>query len=126
MIEITEEHRRIIDLLLEPPPELQKYHEVLVDPNRKECAVYFFAVRGFIKIGWSENWRGRLSGIQSSNPEKIEVLLILGRPKIYEKTMHKKFSAHRSSGEWFKDHPDIRDFIEDRKSECWYRAGKRK
>lgn len=93
---------------------------------RIESAVYFVAVRGYIKIGWTTDWRGRISNLQVSNPEPIEVLLILGRPQVFERTMHRKFAEHRATGEWFKDHPDIRAYIEDRQDECWYRAGRYK
>jgi hypothetical protein len=81
-------------------------------------SVYFIAVRGFIKIGWSRNWRVRIDSIQVSNPEPIEILLILERPKTFEWEFHKKFAAHRGLGEWFKDHPEIRAYIEEHKGEC--------
>lgn len=87
--------------------------------TRGESAVYFIAVRGFIKIGWSENWRLRLSNIQTSNPDRVEVLLVIGRPKIFEKTMHGIFAEHRANGEWFRDCPEIRNYIVARKHECW-------
>lgn len=98
--------------------------EIWCEENRPECAVYFVAVRGFIKIGWSENWRARVKHIQVNNPEEIEVLLVLGRPKIFEQTMHADFAAHRARGEWFHDCPEIRAYIESRKHECWHRAGR--
>lgn len=94
--------------------------------NRIESAVYFVAVRGFIKIGWTTDWKSRVSSLQVANPEPIEILLVIGRPQIFEKTMHREFAEHRAHGEWFKDHEDIRAYIEDRKEECWYRAGRRK
>lgn len=102
---------------------------VFVEPKedwrpRLEPAVYFIEVRGFIKIGWSVKWRSRISNIQTSNPEPIKVLLVLGRPQIFERTMHRKFAEHRASGEWFRDHPDIRAYIQSREDECWYRAGR--
>jgi hypothetical protein len=84
--------------------------------------VYFVAVRDFIKIGWSENWRSRLANMQTSNPDPIKVLLILARPKSFESEMHELFAAHATRGEWFKDNPDIRAYIKGHKDECWYRA----
>lgn len=107
------------------PVVLTEAQEKLLPP-RKESFVYFVAVRGYIKIGWSQSWRGRIANMQTSNPEPIEVLLVLGRPKLFEKTMHQKFDVHRTSGEWFRDHPDIRAYIEGREGECWYRWGQRR
>lgn len=88
--------------------------------------IYFVQSREFIKIGWSENWRRRLANMQTSNPDPIKVLLVLTRPKSWEADLHKQFAAHAHRGEWFKDHPDIRTFIKERKEECRYRPGKRK
>lgn len=133
MKEPTEKHRRIIDSLADdvaptsdvaPPRSYSK--EYVHDPNRRESAVYFVAVRGFIKIGWTENWVSRISTLQTANPEPLEILLILGRPMIFEKTMHRKFAAHKAVGEWFHDCPEIREYIENRQEECWYLAGRRK
>jgi hypothetical protein len=92
--------------------------------RRKESVVYFVSVRGFIKIGWTTNWRRRFTELQIANPEPIEVLLIVGRPPVYEKTMHAKFAGFRAAGEWFRDVPDIRQHIEGLVGECWYRAGR--
>lgn len=83
--------------------------------------VYFIRSREFIKIGWSQNWERRLAGIQTHNPEQLEPLLVLSRPKIFEKTMHRQFAAHRHSREWFKDCPEIREYIAERESECMLR-----
>ncbi len=100
--ELTEEHRRIVDSLVGDIAPPQAYsRQYIHDPNRRESAVYFVAVRGFIKIGWTENWVSRISSLQTANPEPLEILLILGRPMIFEKTMHRKFEAFRAQGEWF-------------------------
>ena len=117
----------IIERLFRPNGDKVRYDPPPAVPIiRIESAVYFVAVRGYIKIGWTTDWRGRLSNLRVSNPEPIEVLLILGRPQIFEKTMHRQFAEHRAHGEWFRDHPDIRAYIDERKDECWYRAGRRK
>jgi hypothetical protein len=94
--------------------------------ERTESVIYFLAVRGFIKIGWTSDWRRRFANLQCANPEPLQVLLIIGRPQVYEKTMHTTFAAHRTSGEWFSDHTDIRSHIAKHESECWFRAGRYK
>ena len=90
-------------------------------PTFKPSYVYFVGVRGFIKIGWTHNWKSRLINLQSSNPERISVLLILRESEAAEKRLHSFFAKHRKSGEWFRDHPDIRDFIATRERQCAYR-----
>jgi hypothetical protein len=90
-------------------------------PTFKPSYVYFIRVRGFIKIGWTHNWKSRLINLQSSNPEPIGVLLILREGEAFEKELHNLFAKHRKSGEWFRDHPDIRDFIGAREWQCAYR-----
>lgn len=93
--------------------------------HRAEPAVYFIKCGEYIKIGWSVNWHSRIKNMEVGNPYPIEVLLVLGRPQIFEKTMHAKFHSLRHRGEWFKDDPRIRAYIEERKEECWYRAGRK-
>jgi hypothetical protein len=96
------------------------------EASRPEPAVYFVKCGEFIKIGWSESWYSRIQRMKVDNPDHIEVLLVIGRPKIFEKTMHRKFAELRHRGEWFRDHLDIREYVEERKHECWHRAGRRK
>lgn len=76
-----------------------------------ETVIYFIESRGFIKIGWTQNWRNRISNLQSASPEPITVLALLARPQIYERTMHKKFAAFRVRGEWFVDCKEIREHL---------------
>ena len=82
-----------------------------------ESIVYFIAVRGFIKIGWTRNWADRLSNLQCANPEPIEVVALLARPAVYEQTMHKKFKEFRARGEWFRDCKEIRAHLADLSNE---------
>lgn len=94
--------------------------------NRPEPAIYFVKCGDFIKIGWSASWYARIRRLKVDNPYPIETLLVIGRPEIFEKTMHAEFASLRHRGEWFKDDPRIRAYIEERKGECWHRAGRRK
>lgn len=104
------------------PSDIVRIRAHIEKPKRKESVIYFVKVRDFIKIGWTTNWPRRLSELQISNPESVQILLIIGRPKVYEKTLHGRFAEHRTRGEWFNDHPDIRTYIDEHKSECWARA----
>lgn len=126
MSRVAASDAEIIERLFSPSKQSVEAAPSFVRITPAESAIYFVAVRGFIKIGWTTNWKSRISSLQVANPEPIEVLLIIGRPQIFEQTMHKQFAAHRAHGEWFRDHDDIRGYIEARKAECWFLAGRRK
>jgi hypothetical protein len=88
-------------------------------------SIYFVAVPGFIKIGWSRTWERRVAALQTSNPETVELLLVIEREKAFEKVLHQRFAEHRASGEWFQDNPEIRAYICARQPECRFRARQR-
>lgn len=96
------------------------------EDNRPEPAIYFVRCGDFIKIGWSASWYKRIQNLKVGNPYPVETLLVIGRPEIFEKTMHAEFASLHHRGEWFRDDPRIRDYIEERKHECWHRAGRKK
>ena len=83
-----------------------------------DAHVYFFQQPGFIKIGWSKNWRKRLVTIQLSTPQKINVLATYRGGRPMEQRLHEMFAAHRATGEWFREHPDILAFIEQNLGKC--------
>ncbi len=66
---------------------------------------------GIFKIGVSRNLDKRISGMQTSIPEKLDVILqITGRDDIWhgfypenlEKELHELFAEQRMEGEWFR------------------------
>ena len=84
-------------------------------------AVYFVRTKdGFIKIGWSSNWSQRISGIQTSIPQKLEVLAVYRRSSSFEKRLHGMFAPFRvrPNGEWFRDCEAIRSYIAERRRYC--------
>lgn len=52
-----------------------------------------------------------LSSIRTASPLEVEILVILQAHVGYERDLHAQFDEHRHRGEWFKDAPEIRDFI---------------
>lgn len=73
--------------------------------NAKMC-VYFITDGVYVKIGIADNLKHRLSGLQTSNPRKLEVLCIIpckSRQEMqkYEIKLHKRFSERQALGEWF-------------------------
>ena len=70
--------------------------------------VYFIrAANGPIKIGIARDVLQRLAGLQTSNPNKLELLAHRLGDQSVEQEYHRRFAAHRLAGEWFEPHPDI-------------------
>jgi hypothetical protein len=61
--------------------------------------------RSFIKIGYTNNLKKRLSSIQIGNPRKIELINLLvvkkEEAREVEKTLHRSIETHWLNGEWF-------------------------
>lgn len=92
------------------PQEKMKYSS--------DSHVYFFQQSDFIKIGWSKGWRTRLATLQRSTPHDIIPLAIFRGGMKMERDLHARFSQHRVRLEWFRDCPEIRDYISFNKSKC--------
>lgn len=72
--------------------------------------IYLMQNRDFFKIGYTDNLEGRLSSLQTSNPETILLAVIDGDIK-EEKLLHKKFEKYRYSNEWFFKSIDIYEYF---------------
>jgi hypothetical protein len=77
----------------------------------KRGHVYFLECGDFIKIGWSQNARMRINGLQNSLPFEIRVLCISYGDVKLEKALHAKFAHLRHRGEWFRKSAEIYDEI---------------
>ena len=73
--------------------------------------VYFIRQGEFIKIGFTESPRNRLSQLQTANPTNLEVLLIIDGERDLEAKYHKLFKDHAHRGEWCFDCPHIQEHI---------------
>lgn len=73
--------------------------------------VYFIKQNQFIKIGFTENPLKRFSQLQTANPIKLEVLLIIDGDKGLEAKYHNLFKDHAHRGEWFYDCSHIQEHI---------------
>lgn len=73
----------------------------------------YFVRRGdAIKVGHSAIPKQRISGLQVSFPEPLEVLAIIENTIISEAAAHAKFAHLRMTGEWFRAEPELIEFIE--------------
>ncbi len=63
---------------------------------------------GIVKIGRSQSPPARLAAVQTGNPRKVQLLLVVPEAGQHEDALHREFSSHRLGGEWFdlgKDAP---------------------
>lgn len=74
---------------------------------------------GVVKIGWSENIPRRLRQLQTSNPNRLTLLVTLEAKQEHEFMLHRRWSCLRVSKdlEWFHNHPALRRYIESRSPE---------
>ena len=73
--------------------------------------IYFIKQSQFIKIGFTESPLKRLSQLQTANPIKLEVLLIIDGDRDLEVKYHELFKDHAHRGEWFYDCSHIQEHI---------------
>jgi hypothetical protein len=71
--------------------------------------VYFIQgeTGGPIKIGYSDDVKKRLKGLQTGHPDNLKILFAFPGNIDDEKSMHSKFEKHRLRGEWFKPVDEI-------------------
>jgi hypothetical protein len=79
----------------------------------KPSMVYFVqAESGPIKIGVSVKTLDRLSALQGGSHERLRLMAYIdGGTRELETALHRRFRAHRISGEWFSPAPELLDFI---------------
>jgi hypothetical protein len=85
--------------------------------RRQSEVVYFVqsAALGFVKIGIAANVLRRLGALQSSCPDKLNLLGVI-RPfgaLSLERRLHEIFAHERHHGEWFNPCPDLMAYIEE-------------
>lgn len=68
-----------------------------------EPGVYIVRVRGACKIGRASDVRGRLWGIQTCNPEPLEIIHIIWTEQAadVEQQLHQRYAHKRLAREWF-------------------------
>ena len=97
-------------------PEYIKRELLAMERRRKEAEeqarreaeayftnIYFIGTRGGpVKIGQALNLKTRLSGIQTGNPHKLELLAFVWADGSLEWEYHERFASTRMHGEWFE------------------------
>lgn len=84
--------------------------------KKREAAgvVYFIREKGTgcIKIGKTTDVRGRIKGLQTGSPQGLQLLAVVPGYTEVEDRMHRRFAAHRVSGEWFRPAAELLAFID--------------
>lgn len=70
--------------------------------------LYFIqAGSGPVKIGVARNPIERIATLQTAHYERLRILGCMWSSRSYEGHLHRRFAAHRVSGEWFAPVPEI-------------------
>jgi len=92
--------------------ELSSVSEEWQLDDESECHIYFIRSQDFVKIGYSKNPVLRMSGLQTANPNKLELLYSFPSFQWREKEIHKDLKKHFINGEWFSYNDEVKRYIE--------------
>lgn len=67
--------------------------------------------RSRIKIGFTNNVKGRMSKLRGGSPSALKLILLLPGTLLDEAGYHELFSAYRLHGEWFRYGLKLRLFV---------------
>lgn len=69
--------------------------------------------RGLVKIGIATNLRSRLSALQTSCPQELDIIGYIDakKPRVLERELHKRYAHLHHRGEWFSLSNDDIDTI---------------
>ncbi len=77
--------------------------------------IYFVQEKGLfrsrVKIGFTDNIKGRLSGLRGGSPSALKLLLLLSGTAQDEAGYHERFASYRLHGEWFRYGLKLRLFV---------------
>lgn len=74
--------------------------------------IYFIKQGDYVKIGFTNRFKTRLTQLQVSSPIKLEVLAIIDGDKNDEQKFHNQFKHIASNGEWFIHCDELKSFID--------------
>lgn len=78
--------------------------------------VYFARSGAYMKIGHSRDVNKRIKAINTSAPERVELMMVIPGTAEDEKRLHKRFQHLRSNGEWFHFTGELCEFVERRRA----------
>lgn len=72
--------------------------------------IYFIEYAGRIKVGFASNVERRLKEFRTAMPLLVRLGSMEGL-RGHERTIHDCLAQYREGGEWFKDCPEVREFL---------------
>jgi predicted DNA-binding transcriptional regulator AlpA len=81
-------------------------------PLPAECKVYFISDGAAIKIGSSMKPSKRRKELQTAHHTRLEILGQMPGDLVVERQTQRLFQSDAINGEWFKDTPKLRKFIQ--------------
>lgn len=79
--------------------------------KRKPELIYLIACHDFVKIGIASDVKSRLAALALCNPYPLSVVAACPGGLADEKSLHEKFKAYRTRGEWFKVEGELASFM---------------
>lgn len=82
--------------------------------GKKEGCIYFVETEDgkFMKIGYSATLNRRMGQLEAVlRPTPIRLIGYLPGNRGTETWLHQRFAAHRERGEWFRNEPELREFV---------------
>lgn len=74
---------------------------------------YFIRCEDYVKIGIAVDVMKRMRGLQSANPNRLELLAVVEGCHKFERSLHRRFADLRHSDEWFRLGPELSEYIEE-------------
>lgn len=94
----------LADYLIWEASQSWLYRETWRDAEPHE-RVYFIGTKdGPVKIGLTNDPRGRLQHLQTSSPDELLLLAVVMGGRSLERAYHRFFAGCRIRGEWFERH----------------------
>lgn len=72
------------------------------------AGIYIIGFSNYLKIGWSDAVLDRIEYLQQFMPEKLTLCGIIEAEQRVEFIAHRRFSAYRLRGEWFRNDGEIK------------------
>jgi excisionase family DNA binding protein len=81
------------------------------EPGEPTGFVYVIKAKNRVKIGYAKDVAKRLATLQTASPHRLVVVVHFPGNIEMERRLHARFAKHRSTGEWFTIHQNIRDWL---------------
>jgi len=91
--------------------------------TKSKVMIYFIKHTEYVKIGYTNRIKPRLSTLQISCPVKLEVIGLIEGSREDERKYHNMFKLAGSNGEWFEYNKELQIFVEGLSDDLLWRYG---